>query len=135
MKVVQHGPDRPSLSDVWGTGAASPESLYVDEATDGIVLAAGKYDHPAPIVLGTGEEITIRELVTLMARVTPFEGEVRWDPTKPDGRPRRGLDTRRARGLLGFVARMPWKEGLRRTIEWYESAQADPNDASATPLL
>ena len=83
--------------DVWGTGSASREFLYVDDAAEGIVLAAEKYDGPEPVNLGTGQEITIRELVELIAEVTGFTGEIRWDPTKPDGQPRRALDTSRAR--------------------------------------
>ena len=107
--------------DVWGTGSASREFLYVDDAAEAIVLAAEKYDGPEPVNLGVGEEITIRELVELIAKVTGFTGEIRWDATKPDGQPRRALDTSRARERFGFVARMPWEDGLRATIDWYES--------------
>ena len=109
--------------EVWGTGSASREFLYVDDAADGIVLAAERYDEAAPVNLGVGHEITIRELVELIAKVTRFEGELRWDPTKPDGQPRRALDTRRARERFGFEARTTFEEGLRQTIEWYEAAR------------
>ncbi len=105
--------------DVWGTGSASREFLYVDDAAEGIVLAAERYDDPEPVNLGTGQEITIRELVELIADATGFKGEIRWDPTRPDGQPRRALDTSRARERFGFTARMPWRDGLLRTIEWY----------------
>lgn len=106
--------------EVWGTGAASREFLYVDDAADGIVLGTERYDGPDPVNLGVGREITIRELVELIARLTRFEGELRWDSSKPDGQPRRALDTSRARELFGFEARTSFEEGLRRTIEWYE---------------
>jgi GDP-L-fucose synthase len=107
--------------DVWGTGAASREFLYVDDAAEGIALAAERYDDAEPVNLGVGAEITIRELVTLIARLTGFEGEIRWDASKPDGQPRRALDTSRAREHFGFVARTSFEDGLRRTIEWYRS--------------
>ena len=105
--------------EVWGTGSASREFLYVDDAAKGIVLAAERYDGADPVNLGVGHEITIRELVELVVRLTRFEGEIRWDPTKPDGQPRRALDTSRAREGFGFVAGVDFEEGLRRTIEWY----------------
>jgi len=108
--------------EVWGTGAASREFLYVDDAAEGIALAAEKYDGPEPVNLGTGREITIRELVTLIAGATGFIGEVRWDSTKPDGQPRRALDTSRAGHAFGFDARTSFEDGLRRTIEWFEVA-------------
>ena len=107
--------------DVWGTGAASREFLYVDDAAEGIVLATERYDGAEPVNLGVGAEITIRELVTLIARLTRFEGELRWDPSKPDGQPRRTLDTSRARERFGFVAGTSFENGLQRTIEWYEA--------------
>lgn len=105
--------------DVWGTGSASREFLYVDDAAEAIVLAAEKYDGPEPVNLGVGREITIRELVELIANLTGFTGEIRWDSTKPDGQPRRALDTSRARERFGFVAGTTFADGLRRTVEWY----------------
>ena len=119
---------------VWGTGAASREFLFVDDAAEGIVLGAEGYDGPEPVNLGTGQEITIRELVTLIVGLTRFNGVVRWDPTKPDGQPRRALDTSRARERFGFMARTPFEDGLRATTEFYESvsrrdgAAVDPGD-------
>ena len=107
--------------DVWGTGSASREFLYVDDAAEGIVLATERYDGPEPVNLGVGHEITIRELVELVARLTGFHGELRWDASKPDGQPRRALDTSRARDRFGFAARTSFEEGLGRTIEWYEA--------------
>lgn len=110
--------------EVWGTGSASREFLYVDDAANGIVLGAERYDGPEPVNLGVGHEITIRDLVELIVRFTGFRGEVRWDTTKPDGQPRRALDTSRARELFGFEAKTSFEEGLRRTIEWYEQHRA-----------
>jgi GDP-L-fucose synthase len=110
--------------EVWGTGSASREFLYVDDAADGIVLGAELYDGAEPVNLGVGHEITIRELVELIVRLTGFEGEVRWDASKPDGQPRRALDTSRARELFGFEAKSSFEEGLRRTIGWYEQHRA-----------
>ena len=107
--------------DVWGTGSATREFLYVEDAAEGIVLAAERYDGAEPVNLGVGREITIRELVGLIAALTRFEGEIRWDPTKPDGQPRRALDTSRARERFGFTARTSFEEGLRATTEWYEA--------------
>jgi GDP-L-fucose synthase len=109
--------------EVWGSGSASREFLYVDDAAEGIVLGAERYDGADPLNLGVASEITIRELVELIVRLTGFSGEIRWDASKPDGQPRRALDTSRAQKELGFAARTPFEEGLRRTIKWYESAQ------------
>jgi GDP-L-fucose synthase len=105
----------------WGTGSASREFLYVDDAASGIVAAAEKMEEPKPINLGTGQEISIAELVKLIARLCDFNGEIVWDPTKPDGQPRRCLDTSRANELLGWQAKMPLEEGLRRTIAWWRA--------------
>ena len=114
----ERGDDR---IDAWGTGSASREFLYVDDAAEGIVLGAERYDGPEPVNLGVGHEITIRELLELIARLTGFGGEIRWDPSKPDGQPRRALDTSRARERFGFVAGTDFEDGLRRTIRWYET--------------
>jgi GDP-L-fucose synthase len=104
----------------WGTGMASREFLYVEDAAEGILLATEKYDKPEPVNLGAGFEITIKELTGLIAEMAGFEGEVRWDTTKPDGQPRRCLDTSRAKEEFGFEAQTSLEEGLKRTIEWYE---------------
>jgi GDP-L-fucose synthase len=106
--------------EAWGTGSASREFLYVDDAARGIALAAERYDGRAPVNLGVGSEITIRELTEAIARLSGFGGEIRWDPTKPDGQPRRALDTSRARDQFGFTAGTDFEIGLRKTIEWYE---------------
>jgi GDP-L-fucose synthase len=109
--------------EVWGTGAASREFLYVEDAAEGIVLAADRYDGAEPVNLGVGREITIRDLVELIVRLTGFTGEVRWDATKPDGQPRRALDTSRAQREFGFTAGTSFEDGLRTTIEWYERSR------------
>ncbi len=113
---------------VWGTGSASREFLYVDDAAEGIVLAAERYDGPDPINLGVGREITIRSLAEQITGMTGFRGEIRWDASKPDGQPRRSLDTTRARERFGFVARVAWEEGLRATIDWYQRTETDRDD-------
>jgi GDP-L-fucose synthase len=105
----------------WGTGSASREFLYVDDCAEGIVRAAEVIDEPTPINLGTHAEITIKNLVELIVKLTGFKGKVEWDSTKPDGQPRRCLDTQRAEKLMGFKAKMGFEEGLKRTIEWYRS--------------
>ena len=107
--------------EVWGSGAASREFLYVDDAAEAIVLAAERYDGRDPVNLGVGYEISIRELVGLIAKLSGYTGEIRWDRTKPDGQPRRALDTSRARERFGFVASTTFEDGLRRTIQWYEA--------------
>jgi len=119
-KCVDARTARADHIDVWGTGSASREFLYVDDAAEGIVLGAERYDGPEPVNLGVGRESTIRELVELIARLTRFDGAIRWDPTKPDGQPRRALDTNRARERFGFSARTSFEDGLRSTIEWYQ---------------
>jgi GDP-L-fucose synthase len=106
--------------EVWGTGSASREFLYVDDAAEGIVLAAERYDDGDPVNLGTNEEMPIRELVEVIREVVGFDGEVRWDATKPDGQPRRMLDTSRAEKFFGFKAKVGFEQGLRDTIAWYE---------------
>ena len=107
--------------EVWGTGQASREFLYVEDAARGICLAAERYDGSEPVNLGAGFEITIKELVERIVELTGFRGEVRWDATKPDGQPRRSLDTQRAEELFGFTAEVSFEEGLRRTIDWYRA--------------
>jgi GDP-L-fucose synthase len=106
---------------VWGSGAASREFLYVTDAARGICAAAEGYDGAEPVNLGAGFEITIRDLAAMIARLTGFTGEIRWDPASPDGQPRRSLDTSRAERLFGFRAVTPFEEGLKATIAWYRS--------------
>ncbi len=107
--------------EVWGTGKATREFLYVEDAADAIVLATEKWNDPAPINIGTGAEISIKDLVELIARFCEYKGEIVWDSTKPDGQPRRCLDVSNAKRLLGFQTRMDFETGLRRTIDWYRA--------------
>jgi nucleoside-diphosphate-sugar epimerase len=104
----------------WGSGRASREFLYVDDAAEGVLLAAERIDEPTPMNLGTGREIAIKDLVHLIADATGFEGRIEWDASKPDGQPRRCLDTSRARELIGFEAATELEDGIRRTVEWFE---------------
>jgi GDP-L-fucose synthase len=104
---------------VWGTGQASREFLYVEDAAEAIVLASEHYHNGAPVNLGSGFEMSIKELVEVIAELTGFRGRFVWDSTKPDGQPRRGLDTTLAEQAFGFRARTDFREGLRRTIDWY----------------
>jgi len=104
---------------VWGTGKPTREFLYVQDCARGIVQAALFYDEPEPVNLGSGEEISIKDLVQVIARVSGFGGKINWDPARPDGQPRRCLDTERA-GKFGFSARVSLEEGLARTVQWYK---------------
>lgn len=109
---------------VWGTGSASREFLYVDDAAEGIVLAAERYNSPEPVNLGAQSEVRIAELVPLIAELTGFTGQIDWDASKPDGQPRRSLDTQRARDAFGFTAQTDFREGLMRTIDWYRNQRS-----------
>lgn len=107
----------------WGDGSPTREFLYVEDAARALVQAAERYEEPEPVNLGTNEEISIRELVNLIVEHTGFEGDVVWDTSKPNGQPRRCLDTSRAKERFGFEAATPFEEGLKATIEWYEQAR------------
>lgn len=120
-KMIDARDSNTSFVDVWGTGSASREFIYVDDAARGIVLGAERLNSSEPINLGVGQEISIRALTENIARLTGYDGEIRWDATKPDGQPRRALDTSRAREALGFTAETDFEEGLRQTIGWYEA--------------
>jgi len=108
---------------VWGDGSPTREFLYVEDAAEAIVLATEQYDGPDPVNVGSGFEISIRDLVQLIAQLTGFRGAVRWDVGQPNGQPRRRLDTSRAEQAFGFRATTDFRTGLERTIAWYESAQ------------
>lgn len=110
---------------VWGDGSPTREFLYVEDAAEGILLAAERYDKPDPVNLGSAFEITIRDLVSLIAEVTGFRGRIRWDTSQPNGQPRRKLDTSRAEREFGFRARIDFREGLRRTVAWYEARHSN----------
>jgi GDP-L-fucose synthase len=115
----------------WGTGRASREFLYVDDCAEAIVSATARYDDPEPVNVGSGEEITIRELTERVAALTGFQGDLLWDRSQPDGQPRRRLDTSRARDRFGFEASTPLDEGLRRTIDWFRSHVAESSARAA----
>ncbi|MDP3040974.1 MAG: NAD-dependent epimerase/dehydratase family protein, partial [Deltaproteobacteria bacterium] len=115
--------DSPPAVVVWGTGKASREFLYVEDAAEGILLAAEKYNKPDPVNLGAGFEITIKDLVELITKLTGFKGEIIWDTSKPDGQPRRYLDTSKAEKEFGFKAKTNFEEGLKKTISWYLQTQ------------
>ena len=121
VDAVEAGAD---FIEVWGTGTATREFLYVDDAAEGVVLATERYNESEPVNLGAGREISIRDLVGLIVEETGFRGEVRWDATKPDGQPRRCLDTTRAEELFGFKSKTDFVEGLRSTINWYRLTRA-----------
>ncbi|GAB4351712.1 MAG: GDP-L-fucose synthase [Candidatus Abyssubacteria bacterium] len=120
-KCVEAVETKDDSIEVWGTGKATREFLYVEDAADAIVLATEKWDSPEPINIGTGKEISIKDLVELIARLCGFRGKIVWDASKPDGQPRRCLDVSKARERLGFIARMDFEAGLRRTIDWYRA--------------
>ncbi len=122
--------DGADFIEVWGTGSASREFLFVDDAAEGIVLAAELYDEADPVNLGTDEERPVRELTTLIAGLVGYEGEIRWDHSKPDGQPRRRVDPSRAKRCFGFEAEVRFEDGLRRTIDWY-LANTDVAEARA----
>jgi GDP-L-fucose synthase len=104
---------------VWGTGAASREFLYVDDAAEGIILATEKYNKPEPVNLGIGQEISIKNLVILITNIVGYTGKIIWDKTKPDGQPRRCLDVTVAKKEFDFIAKTTFDLGLKQTIEWY----------------
>ncbi|MCX6037995.1 MAG: NAD-dependent epimerase/dehydratase family protein, partial [Chloroflexi bacterium] len=105
---------------VWGDGSPTREFLYVEDAAEGILLAAEKYNGADPVNLGSGYEISIKDLVEMISRLTGFKGKPAWDTSKPNGQPRRGLDVSRAEKYFGFRAVTPFEEGLRQTIDWYK---------------
>lgn len=129
-KCVEAKEQGADFIDVWGTGSASREYLYVEDAASAIVLAAETHEGIEPINLGSDREITIRETAETIAQVTGFTGELKWDATKPDGQPRRRIDPSRAAELLHWHAKMEFAEGIRRTVDWYlahrEQAEAAP---------
>ena len=127
LEAVDTGADRVVC---WGSGKATREFLHAADCAEGILLATEHYDSPEPVNLGAGFEISIRDLATLIARLTGFEGELIWDPTQPDGQPRRCLDVTRASREFGFQARIKFEEGLRETIEWYREERRQTSAAA-----
>lgn len=124
-KVIEARDSGAESITAWGTGSASREFLYVEDAAEGVLLAAERYEKGEPVNLGSGREISIRDLVELIAELAGYGGEVLWDASKPDGQPRRCLDVQRAKDEFGFAAQTPMRDGLARTIEWYESLPPD----------
>jgi GDP-L-fucose synthase len=116
--------------DVWGTGKATREFLYVDDCAHGIVLASTEYESELPVNLGSGREIAVKDLAELIASLVGFDGELRWEPDKPDGQPRRQLDVTRARDSFGFEARTSLEDGLRTTIDWYVANREEAEAAT-----
>jgi GDP-L-fucose synthase len=108
--------------EAWGSGNVSREFLYVDDCADGIIAATKAYNDSSPVNIGNGQEVLIKDLITMIARITGFKGEVRWQSSKPDGQPRRQLDTSRAFERFGFRAKTSLEDGLQRTVDWYERA-------------
>jgi len=124
MVEAQERSDREIV--LWGDGTPTREFLYVEDCAEAIWLAALRYDGAEPVNLGTGDEVTVRALAELVAELTGFDGEIRWDTSRPNGQPRRRLDTTRAEQLFGFRARTPLREGLARTIAWYRADVSAP---------
>lgn len=118
-KMAEAQKARQKHIDIWGTGNASREFLYVDDCAEGIVLATEKYNKPDPVNIGASREIKIKDLIKLICKLMNFKGEIRWDSSKPDGQPRRMVDTILAKKEFGFEAKTDFKEGLKETIEWY----------------
>jgi GDP-L-fucose synthase len=129
LEAREHGA---AFVEAWGTGNASREFLYVDDCAEAVLRAAALYDESEPVNIGTGREIKISELLQLIARLTGFEGEIRWQSDKPDGQPRRRLEVSRAFEKFGFQARTSLEEGLRKTIEWYETQGARATDRAVS---
>jgi len=124
-KFVEAKENRDTQVELWGDGSPTREFLYVEDAAEGIVLAAERYDGDEPVNLGSGYEISIKDLAELISRLVGFEGELAWNEAYPNGQPRRLLDVSRAEELFGFRARVNFEEGLRKTIDWYLQHRAE----------
>jgi len=124
-KVYEAKKQGKNYIEVWGTGKPTREFLYVEDAAEGILLATEKYNKSEPVNIGTGKEISIAELVKLIYKIMDFKGEVRWDTSKPDGQPRRCLDTSRAEKEFGFKATTSFEKGLKKTIDYYQKYAGD----------
>jgi GDP-L-fucose synthase len=131
-KVVEARDAGQGYIQVWGSGKASREFLYVNDAAEAIALATERYDKPEPVNIGSGQEISIRDLTEMICDLSRFRGEIRWDPTKPDGQPRRCLDTSRAEREIGFKAHTGLRDGLAETIDWYEQHRVKSGTSAGT---
>ncbi|HEU5310361.1 MAG TPA: NAD-dependent epimerase/dehydratase family protein, partial [Candidatus Eisenbacteria bacterium] len=130
-KCVEAVESRAGSIEVWGSGRATREFLYVEDAARGIVTAMERLEGSDPVNLGAGFEISIRDLAETIARLTGFTGKLAWNPSQPDGQPRRSLDTSRAEEILGWRAATPLEDGLRRTVDWFRSEARAPAGASS----
>jgi GDP-L-fucose synthase len=128
-KVYDAKQEKKPYVEVWGTGRATREFLYAEDAAEGVVRATEIYEKPDPVNLGSGLEISIKNLLELICRIMDYHGEIRWDTTKPDGQPRRMLDVSRAEREFGFRAKTNFEEGLRKTIDWYLLWKTNENGA------
>ncbi len=135
LKCIEARERRDAELVAWGDGTPTREFLYVEDAARGVVLATERYDGAEPVNLGSGNEISIRDLTTIIARLCRFEGRIAWDATKPNGQPRRKLDVSRAREYFGFEAATNFEAGLRTMIEWYEAARLREAFVSAVPVI
>jgi GDP-L-fucose synthase len=129
-KCLEAVDSRAKSIDVWGDGSASREFLYVDDAAQALVMAMERFDGAEPVNIGAGQEMTIKQLVGIIAERSGFEGQIRWDATKPNGQPRRSLDTSRAEKLFGFRATTSFEDGLGKTVEWYRSVRRSNKEPS-----
>ena len=120
LKILEAKRRKKPYVTLWGSGRPTREFLYMEDAAEAIVAATLRYDKPEPVNLGSGQEISIRALAILICRLCGYEGKIRWDRTRPDGQPRRRLDTRRAQKEFGFKAKTKLEDGLQKTIEWYQ---------------
>ena len=118
-KIAEAKKENKEYIEVWGTGEATREFLFVEDAAEGIILATENYDKSEPVNLGSGMEISIKDLVNLISEIMEFKGQIRWDKTKPDGQPKRMLDVSKAEKEFGFRAKVDFREGLKKTIDWY----------------
>ncbi len=128
-KTVEAAENGDKFIDVWGTGKATREFLYVDDAAEAVVLAAEKYDGADPVNVGNGEEISIKSMTETIMRLTNFKGEIKWDASKPDGQPRRMLDVSRAEKEFGFSAKTSFETGVQKTIDWYFGHRQETNES------
>jgi len=119
-KVYEAKRDGKNYIEAWGTGKPTREFLYVEDGAEGIILATEKYDKSEPVNLGSGMELSIKDLVEMICKLMNFKGEVRWNSSKPDGQPRRRLDTSRAEKEFGFAAKTDFKIGLQKTVQWWQ---------------
>ncbi len=122
LEAIESGQDE---LVVWGDGSPTREFLYVEDAAEGILMAAESYDGPEPVNLGSGKEISIKDLVEIIVKMTGFTGKITWDTSKPNGQPRRALDTGRAERLFGFKAQTSFLDGLQATIDWYRQKRKE----------